>query len=547
MEHLVARFSGDVHPGDVFIVNDPDEGGMHLPDVFLIKPVFFAGTLGGYVACVAHYPDIGGRVAGGNAFDSTDIFQEGLQIPLIKLYDRGRLDESFLRVLLRNVRIPDVVHGDLQAQLAACHVGESGLLELHGRYGTEGLERRMKDVLAYTEQRIVNELRRLPEGHYSFVDYIDDDGFGSGPIAIEVALHLAGGRLEADFSGTSPQVRSALNATMSFTKAAVYAAVRCVVSDDIPSNSGFYRPIEVRAPRGSILNPERPAPRAARGLTGYRTFDTVLAAFAQICPDRVPAAGDGGASMIAITGQHRGGEPFILVDFMTGGWGARPDADGPDGNSPIAANLSNVPIEDIEARFPIRVQRYGLVADTGGAGRFRGSLSVEREYRLVGVDGLLQVRSDRQHHLPGGLGGGAAGSPSANVLDPDTPGCTRLAGNVVVPISAGQVFRHVTAGGGGFGPAAERDRQLVAEDVLDGKLTPQHAARAYGLVLGAAAGEVAVGQPRVGQTPAGTTPADQSPADQSPAGTTLPCQPPAVPATVRAGGDSPTSAGRPAR
>lgn len=193
------------------------------------------------------------------------------------------------------------------------------------------------------------------------------------------------------------------------------------------------------------------------------------------------AAGEGGASMIAITGRRPDGEPFILVDFVTGGWGARPDGDGPDGNSPIAANLSNVPVEEIEARYPVRVERYGFVPDTGGAGRRRGALSVERRYRLLGCDGLLQVRSDRQEHLPYGLSGGSPGTPSENVLDPDGPACRRLPPSVVVPIAAGQSFRHVTAGGGGYGPPGERNRSEVLDDVLDGKLTPAYARRAYAL------------------------------------------------------------------
>ena len=289
MQVLGAKFAGDVNPDDVFILNDPDEGGMHLPDIFVIKPVFAEEGLLGYAACVAHYPEIGGRMAGGNAVDSTEIFQEGLQIPLLKLYDRGRRDETLIAILLRNVRIPDVVMGDLDAQIAACHVGEAGLLALASRYGAPELQDFMAQVLDYTESRLRAELQRMPDGEYSFADHIDDDGFGSGPIRIAVTLRIAGDQLVADFSGTSPQVRSALNATMSFTKATVYAALKCVVDDDIPSNSGFYRPITVNAPAGTILNPLRPAPRAARGLTGFRAFDVVEVAPQYDGPGQVTA------------------------------------------------------------------------------------------------------------------------------------------------------------------------------------------------------------------------------------------------------------------
>jgi N-methylhydantoinase B len=483
MQAVLSRYAGDVNPGDVFIFNDPDEGGMHLPDIFVIKPVFDGERLVGYAACVAHYPEIGGRMAGGNAVDSTEIFQEGLQIPILKLYDRGRRNETLVSILLRNVRIPDVVMGDLEAQLAACHVGEVGLLELAGRYTAEGLQRFMDGVLDYTETRLRAELARMPDGVYGFVDHIDDDGFGSGPIRLAVSVTISGDRLEADFTGTSPQVRSALNATMSFTRATVYTGLRCVVADDIPSNAGFYRPITVTAPRGTILNPVRPAPRAARGLTGFRACDAVLGALAAALPGRVPAAGEGGASMIAFGGQRRDHSSFVFVDFMTGGWGARPGQDGIDGNSPIAANLSNVPIEEIEAHQPIKVERYGFLPDTGGAGRRRGCLSVLREFRFLEDEGTLQIRSDRRDHPPYGLEGGRPGTPSLNVLNPATEGERLLPTNVTTGVRRGDLLRHVTAGGGGYGDPLEREPPRVLEDVLDGKISAGCAEREYGVVV----------------------------------------------------------------
>jgi len=490
MQVLHAKFAGDINPGDVFILNDPDEGGMHLPNIFVVRPVFMKERLIGYAACVAHYPEIGGRMPGGNSVDSTEIFQEGLQIPLLKLYERGRRDETLIAILLRNVRIPDVVMGDLDAQLAACHVGEAGLLDLAARYGADGLQDFMAQVLDYTEARLRAELRNMPDGEYSFVDHIDDDGFGSGPIPIAVTLRIAGDEIMADFSGTSPQVRSALNATMSFTKSTVYAALKCVVDDDIPSNSGFYRPITVTAPAGTILNPLRPAPRAARGLTGFRACDAVLGALAQALPGRVPAAGEGGASMIAIGGRRRDHSAFIFVDFVTGGWGARPAADGLDGNSPIAANLSNVPVEEIEAHEPLRVERYGFLPDTGGAGQFRGCLSVVRQYRFLEEEALLQLRSDRRQHLPYGLDEGRPGTPSSNVLNPGGSDERRLPTNATAEIRKGDVFRHVTAGGGGYGHPFERDRSRVLEDVLDGKISAEYAKRVYGVVMAEPATQV---------------------------------------------------------
>jgi N-methylhydantoinase B len=380
---LVRKFAGDINPGDVFVLNDPDEGGMHLPDIFVIKPVFVATTHIGYAACVAHFPDIGGRTAGGNAVDSTEIFQEGLQIPFLKLFDAGRRNETLIAILLRNVRIPQVVLGDLEALLAACHVGERGLTSLAARYGTDALAAIMRQLLDYSEQRLRAEISAMPDGEYFFEDFIDDDGFGSGAIRIAVSLTVAGDRLVADFAGTSGQVRSALNATASFTRAAVYAGVRCVVSDDIPSNAGFYRPIEVKIPAGSILNGLRPAARAARGLTGFRACDAVLGALAQVCPDRVPAAGEGGATMMSFSGTYADRSAFVFVDFVPGGWGGRAAGDGVDGTSPLAANVTNIPGVEIELDQPVRVERYGFVPDTGGAGAQRGCLSIVRELRFL--------------------------------------------------------------------------------------------------------------------------------------------------------------------
>jgi len=487
MNALLKRFGDDIGPGDVFIFNDPDEGGMHLPDIFVIKPVFAGEELVGYAAVVAHHADIGGRVPGGNAVDSTEIFQEGLQIPPLKLYESGRLNETLMTLLLRNVRIPAVVRGDLDAQLAACRTGEAGLLDLVSRYSAAGVSALAGEILDYTEGLVRAELARLPDGEYAFEDHIDDDGFGSGPIPIRVTLVISGDELRADFTGTSPQVRSALNATPSFAKSAVYAGLKCVLPSDVPSNAGFQRPVSVNIPEGSILAPRRPAPRAARGLTGFRTVDAVLGALAQAVPDRVAAAGEGGATMIAMGGTDADGDAFVFVDFMCGGWGARPDRDGIDGASALAANLANVPVEEIELDQPVRVRRYGFVPDTGGPGRWRGCLSVVRELEFREERGLLQVRSDRRRFLPYGLAGGHEGTPSANVLDPD--GDHRpLPTNTTCEIGRGEVFRHITAGGGGHGDPADRAIEDVLADVLDEKLTPAYALREYGVAVDLARG-----------------------------------------------------------
>jgi N-methylhydantoinase B len=421
-------------------------------------------------------------VPGGNAVDSTEIYQEGLQIPILKLYDRGQPNETLLAILTKNVRIPDVVLGDLGSQLAACTTGEAGYLRLIERYGVIGLESLIDQLLDYTESMVRAELAKVRDGTYNFEDHIDDDGFGSGPIMIRVALTFSKGTLTADFTGTSRQAKSALNATVSFTKSAVYTALMCVMNPDILSNDGFYRPIRVLVPRGTILNPNHPAPRAARGLTGFRTVDTVAGALHQAMPTAVAAAGEGGATMIAMGGHSESGAPFIFIDFMCSGWGARPTKDAVDGTSSIAANLSNVPVEEVELHQPVKVEEYGFVPDTGGPGKFRGSLSVVRQLRFLEQEGILQIRSDRRRFPPYGLGGGRDGTSSWNILNPGTEQ-EILATNITCPIVKGDVLRHVMAGGGGFGNPMERDPELVLKDVLEEKISTEYALREYGVVI----------------------------------------------------------------
>lgn len=481
LEHLMRKYEGDIQPDDVFLLNDPDEGGMHLPDLFVFKPVFAHGRRFAFAGCIAHHVDVGGRVAGSNAVDSTEIYQEGLQIPILKLHDRGKPNRTLLEILEKNVRPPTIVIGDLRAQLAACHFAERGLLRLEERYGLDALEMHMSGLLDYAERLSRAALRQVPDGTYSFTDHIDDDGMGAGPIAIRVALTVEGETMLVDLTGSSGQVRSALNSTASFTKAGVYTALLCALhSSDVIANEGFYRPITIVVPEGTILDGARPAPRAARALTGFRVIDAVLGALHQALPDRVPAAGEGGVTMLGLGGTNADGSPIVSVEFIAGSWGAGPWGDGVDGTSPFGGNVSNVPVEILELQQPLMVEEYGFVPNTGGPGRFRGGLSIVRQLRFLGESGVLQVRSDRRRFPPYGLAGGEAGAPSLNILNPGE-GEELLPAKFTREIAHGDVLRHVTAGGGGFGDPLERDPEAVLEDVLDGKIDARHALERFGV------------------------------------------------------------------
>ena len=363
MDVIVARFGDSVRPGDVFILNDPYAGGMHLPDIFMIKPIFAEERLQGYAVVVAHHCDMGGRVPGSNAADSTEIYQEGLRIPPSRLYTAGEPNTTLYEIIKTNVRVPDLVMGDLDAQLAACTIGERELRRLVARHGEAELHRYFDALLDYGEDLTRAGIAAWPDGTYRFTDPSTATASPTEPIPICCAIIVDGDSLVVDFEGSSPQVRGAINATFSFTKSSAYLSIRCALSQDVPNNAGVYRAITVKAPKHSILNPDMPAPVAARALTGYRVVDAVLGALAQIAPDKIMAAGEGGNTVIAIGGYDRAtGEPFILVDMINGAWGGRSNKDGVEGITNPAQNMSNLPIETLEARYPLRMEEYALQA-----------------------------------------------------------------------------------------------------------------------------------------------------------------------------------------
>jgi N-methylhydantoinase B len=454
---IQAAFAGKIEPGDVFILNDPFQGGMHLPDIFVFKPIFApapppsargggngrgGAELLAYAATVCHHTDVGGRVPGSNASDSTEIYQEGLRIPPLKLFDRGTRNETLYALIERNVRVPVKVFGDLRAQLAACHISERSLLELAGHYGIDKVEQYLTELIDYSERMTRAAIRELPDGVYGFLDHIDDDGIDVGkPIPLKVTVTKSGDHISVDWTGSSPQVKGAINNTLSFTKSASYCAIRSVLPANIPNNEGVFRAIEVTAPPGTIANAVLPAACAARGLTGFRMVDCMFGALAQMLPDKVFASSDGGNTGISIGGWDVERRPFIYVDFTCCAWGGRPYADGLDGNSNIYANMASQSIEVTETEQPIEITAYEFIADAMGPGKFRGGAPFRRDYRFMAEEGILQVRSDRRDFRPYGLYGGAPGKPSMNYLNPGTEN-RPLPSKLTMTIRRGDVFRH---------------------------------------------------------------------------------------------------------
>ncbi len=476
---VVERFGASMRPGDVFIMNDPFDGGMHLPDIFIFKPIFAEGQRLAFAATVCHHGDVGGRVPGSNASDSTEIYQEGLRIPPLRLYDGGTRNETLFGLIEKNVRIPVQVLGDLRAQLAACHIAERQFLELTTETGHELTAQLMAEVIDHAERLTRAAVSELPDGEWSFEDWIDDDGVDTGaPIRLFCTVRKESDAMSVDWAGSAPQVKGAINNTLSFTKAASWTAIRAILPGDIPNNEGVFRVIEVTAPPGTIANAVLPAACAARGLTGFRMLDCCLGALAQMAPDRVCAASDGGNTGVSIGGYDAARKPFIFVDFACGTWGGRPWADGLQGNSNMFANMASQSAEVIESEHPLRIEAYELIADRAGAGKFRGGAPYRRDYRFLEEEAVLQVRADRATVRPWGLSGGHAGRPSANFLNGEAQ-----PSKLTLTIRHGDVFRHELAGGGGWGDPFERDPDRVLADVRNGYVSTAAALADYGVVI----------------------------------------------------------------
>jgi len=485
IEALLARHKIEtMKEGDVFILNDPYEGGMHLPDIFMFRPIFKDSRVFAFSVVIAHHTDVGGRVAGSNAADSTEIFQEGLRIAPMRLFEAGKPNETLFDIIRHNVRLPDLVVGDLEAQLATCLVGEREIQKLADRYGPETLYLYFDALIDYGERLTRQTISDWPNGTYQFTDYIDGDGMVDQAILIVCSITVKDGAVSIDFEGSSPQVKGAINSTLSFVKSASYLAVRCVLDQDVPNNAGVYRCINVSAPDGSVLNPLSPAPVAARALTGYRVVDTVMGALAKITPERVRAAGEGGNTVVAFGGyDSQTREPFVMVDMINGAWGGGYDVDGVDGVTNPSQNMSNLPVETMEARYPLRIDEYGFRADSGGAGKHRGGLGLVRKYTLLADSAVLQVRADRVDHRPYGLRGGLPGASSENYFSQGHDELTSMPPKFTREVQEGATILHHQAGAGGYGDPMTRDPAKVAWDVAEEKISRDAAASEYGVIL----------------------------------------------------------------
>jgi len=484
MKKMLSLYADNILEGDIFIANDPYlAGGMHLPDIYIIKPIFVDARLQGFGVALAHQSDIGGIAAGGTSVESKEIFQEGLRIPLLKLYERGKLNECVLQLIQANTRLPSSVLGDLRSQMSAVEHAHREMFKLVRKYGAAELDAIIDELHDYAERLMRQEIAHLPDGVYEFDEFFDGLGAEPEPLRLHARVVIAGDSIEVDWKGSSAQVKGAINCPIPYTAAAVFAAIRCITDPLIPNCEGYMRAIKVTAPEGTIVNPSFPAACAARGVIGLRALDCMFGALARAIPDRIPAATDGGPVILTIAG-WREKKRHVFADCLLGSWGASNTADGSEGVSTPGVNLTNYPIEMAETEYPIEIQEYTLVADSGGAGKQRGGLAIKKSYKVLMDDAVLTVRSDRRDHPPWGLEGGRAGAPSWNIVNEHgDPRVLPQNPMEQVPLAYGDVFTHIGASGGGFGEPWERDLALVQADAAAHKISHKHAKDVYGVVL----------------------------------------------------------------
>ena len=485
MRSLVEHYRlEEFEEGDVIVFNDPYRGGQHVMDLITFAPVFFKGEVVGFVGSIAHHSDMGGAAPGGTAGGLTEIYLEGLRFPFVKLYKRGEEDSELFGILENNIRVPDKTLGDIRAQASADFVGARRVREMYAKYGPDVVQGSLDMLLDYSERRIREGLKAFPDGDYSGDDWVDDDGFSDEPIHLQVNIRIQGDEAMVDFDGTSKQVRGNINCPVATVHAAVYYALIAVIDPHVPPNSGCYRPFEIYTEPGLIVNPLPPAAVGARTNTSQKITEAMLKALAQAAPDRVMAGSHAQITNCGFSGYHpKTGKRFVYIDIQGGGAGARPTKDGRDGQDSHLARFKNTPVEAVEMEYPVRIDRYELIPDSGGAGFSRGALGLRRDIRMLIDDVSFARYGDRQRFAPFGLFGGKDGATGKFILNPDTPNEQPLKSKGLDHLNKGDVVSLRLPGAGGYGDPTERDPALVLRDVRDGKVSLVVARRDYGVVI----------------------------------------------------------------
>ncbi len=474
----------EMDAGDAFICNDPYlAGGTHMPDISIVSPVVIDGAVRFFTANIAHHSDVGGAVPGSISGSARTVFEEGVRIPAIRVAERGVISDDVMRLICSNTREPEERALDLQVQIATNARGAVLLEELADRKGLEQVQSAVGDLLAYTGRRLRNRIAQLTDGSYCCTSYLDDDGQGGEPVPITVTAHVNGEALTLDFEGTSSQARGAMNVPESALRATVYYSVKTLLDPNLPPNGGMFEAIEIAAPEGSLVNPRHPAAVGARSITCNKVARAIFGAFAPLLPDKaVMAAGHDSIPAIVFSGERRGGAgPFVYLETVGGGSGARWDSDGMDAVHVHLTNTSNLPAEALEHEYPLLVDEYALVPDPGGAGARRGGVGIARQISAMQDDIIFSIRSDSHVIGAPGVFGGKEGGTADLIRNADGQDRESLTSKVShIELRAGDSMRLETAGGGGYGTPEARTLDALGIDLRDGLVSKEKAVQDYG-------------------------------------------------------------------
>ncbi len=488
VKSLIALYGDDLEDGDILLTNDPYSGGTHACDFAIVKPIFFGGRILAYAINVAHYLDVGGSVPGSLAPNATSVFQEGLRLPGVKVVRSDRFSGEVLRIIRENVRLPEVAIGDLTAQVATVRVAARRMAELAHKYGTDVIEAAFNHLLSVSEKQARAAIAALPDGTYEAEDIIDGDGVTTDPISVKVAVTIAGDRLTADFTGCPPAVAGPINCAAGALQSAVRTIFKALVAPQAPSNEGWFRPLSVIAPKGSVFTAEKPSPTGWYYEGSVHASELVWKAVAKLMPERFSAGSYTSLCVVYVSGKDEAGQPFIHIEPQHGGWGASRDGDG--ANAVIAltdGDTYNYSVEVIEARFPLLVRRYELNVEGGsGAGRRRGGFGVIREYEILGEGASAYCSFGRTDTPPWGIDGGKPGSINLLQVEENGGNVRNFGREPHIELNRGDLVRIITGGGGGWGNPRAREREQVGRDVEDGYLTREVARNLYGYEEGMA-------------------------------------------------------------
>lgn len=460
----------NLNEGDAILINDPYISGSHLSDIFLITPVFDNDQLIAIAGCIAHHVDVGGITPGSASTYATEIYQEGLRIPAIKIVREGEINNDFLRLFQANVRAKES-KGDLYAQISANNVAKKRIKELFHKHGTDFMEDCMEEIINYSERRMCNAIKKVKKGSYYFEDYLEGDGLDCDDIKIATNVHIHDDSITIDFEGTDPQVKASLNSTIGVTQACGYYAVKAFFDSNIPTNVGTFKPINIKAPQGSLVNPEFPAAVSnGNAITSQRIVDVIFGALAQALPDKAMAACTGSMNGLTIAGfDDDKKEYFSYIETYGGGQGGMLGQDGMDGVHTNMTNTKNTPIEVIEQTYPIFIRQYSLAENSCGSGKYRGGMGIIREIQIDCTEATISLRMERSRIKPWGLLGGKDGENSSCYLTEANSGIVKkLPPKFTITVQKGDVIRIQSAGGGGYLTPENRDRKKIDKDIING-------------------------------------------------------------------------------